>query len=119
MISSTWVQQPIWRSLLKQSKSCQHNLSIGDVPNCDDRKSEVRAHEMQLEDLDAKLRQAEERLQRLESKHKRMQSEQILGGRNSHRRTASRGQFQNSDSEERGFSDDQNSPRSNAINRPY
>lgn len=78
------------------------------------KKNEVKSHEQQLEDLDARLRQADERLKRLESNHKGMQGESVTSSRGHDRR---RGQQSNSSDSEGTFSDGHSSPNSDAAGR--
>ncbi|KIW40017.1 uncharacterized protein PV06_08573 [Exophiala oligosperma] len=48
------------------------------------KKDTVQSQQYQLEDLEAKLREADQRLKQLETKHRRTQSEMKFGGRQRH-----------------------------------
>ncbi|KAL6247723.1 hypothetical protein RBB50_005071 [Rhinocladiella similis] len=48
------------------------------------KKDTVQSQQYQLEDIEAKLREADQRLKQLETKHRRAQSEMKFGGRQNH-----------------------------------
>ncbi|KAJ9655334.1 hypothetical protein H2198_005789 [Neophaeococcomyces mojaviensis] len=81
--------------------------------NVEQKKNEVKSHEQKLQELDNRIRQANEQLKRLESKHRRMQSENILSsrGRRSQHNTSS------SDSEGTTYTDRHSSPTSDTADR--